>query len=87
LAPGGGKKLYILDGEMTQGHALVAYPADYSVTGRKTFLVSSEGRVFEKDLGTDTPTVISAMVEFNPDPTWTCARILDMEDGKQAPGF
>jgi len=34
--------------------AVVAYPADYRVSGITTFLVTSDGAVFEKDLGNDT---------------------------------
>jgi hypothetical protein len=37
--------------------ALVAYPADYRSSGVKTFVVSQDGTVYEKDLGPDTATV------------------------------
>ena len=36
---------------MIGGFALVAAPADYRVTGVKTFLVSHDGVVYEQDLG------------------------------------
>ena len=36
---------------------LVAYPADYRSSGVKTFVVTRDGVVYEKDLGPDTTTV------------------------------
>jgi hypothetical protein len=37
------------------GVALVAYPAEYRVTGVTTFVVTNDGKLYEKDLGKDTP--------------------------------
>ena len=45
---------YVVDGAMIGGFALVAAPADYRVTGVKTFLVSQAGVVYEQDLGPQT---------------------------------
>ena len=39
---------------MIGGFALVAAPAEYAVTGVKTFIVSHDGIVYEKDLGPET---------------------------------
>jgi hypothetical protein len=39
------------------GLALLAYPADYRSSGVKTFVVSRDGAVYEKDLGPGTMTV------------------------------
>ena len=39
---------------MIGGFALVASPAEYRVTGVKTFIVSHDGVVYEKDLGPNT---------------------------------
>ena len=36
---------------MIGGFALVAAPAEYRVTGVRTFIVSHDGVVYEKDLG------------------------------------
>ena len=52
------------------GFALVAAPAEYEVTGVKTFIVSHDGVVYEKDLGPETLQQFRAMDRFNPDPTW-----------------
>jgi hypothetical protein len=49
----------------------VAVPAEYFVTGVKTFIVSHDGVVYEKDLGAETLSIAKTMVRFNPDKTWT----------------
>jgi len=65
----GGARLYLADGKMT-GFAFVAYPAVYRSSGVKTFLVSEDGVVYEKDLGKKTETLAKSMREFNPDSSW-----------------
>lgn len=69
-APGGAKS-YIVNGEMTGGYALVAWPARWGDTGVMTFIVSKDQIVYQKDLGPQTGTVAGAMTAFNPDPSWT----------------
>ncbi len=49
---------------------MVAWPADYRVTGVQTFIVSYDGVVYQKDLGSKTSEIASAMKRYNPDPTW-----------------
>jgi hypothetical protein len=66
-----GQMDFIVKGVMIGGFALVAAPAEYLVTGVKTFIVSHDGVVYEKDLGTQTLSIAKAMVRFNPDKTWT----------------
>ena len=39
-----------------------------------TFVVSHQGKVFQKDLGKDTLAIARAMQEYNPDGTWTEVR-------------
>jgi hypothetical protein len=48
----------------------VAAPADYGVTGLKSFIVSQDGVVYEKDLGPDSLKIFQEMELFNPDETW-----------------
>jgi hypothetical protein len=55
---------------MIGGFALVAWPAEYGVSGIKTFQVSHEGKVYEKDMGPMTSTLARATTRFNPDKTW-----------------
>ncbi len=62
---------FLVGGAMIGGFALVAAPADYDVTGIKTFIVSHSGIVYEKDLGPTTLELFQAMERYNPDSTWT----------------
>jgi hypothetical protein len=70
----GGRYNYVINGNMIAGFALVAFPADYGNTGVMTFLVSHHGEVYQKDLGPRTGAIVNAMVEYNPDKTWTEVR-------------
>ena len=65
-----GKLDFVVKGVMIGGFALAAAPADYRVTGVKTFIVSHDGVVYEKDLGTKTIETFKAMERYNPDKTW-----------------
>ncbi len=67
----GGEREYFKDGLLTQGFALVAWPADYGASGVMTFLVSQDGEVFQKDLGEDTAAAVQQMIAFDPDSSWT----------------
>ena len=62
---------YVVEGAMIGGFALVAAPADYRVTGVKTFIVNHTGVVYEKDLGPDTDAQFGAMTLYNPDALWS----------------
>jgi hypothetical protein len=66
----GGAKDYIVNGEMSGGFALVAWPAQYDVTGIMTFVVNQEGVVHEKDLGPETAAIASEIVRYDPDQSW-----------------
>jgi len=66
----GGATDYVVNGKMIGGFALIAYPAEYGVSGIKTFLVGHQGIVYEKDLGDATATLARQIVRFNPDKTW-----------------
>ncbi len=66
----GGAKSYIVDGEMTSGFALIAYPADYRSSGVMTFLVNENGAIYQEDLGEKTADVGQQMTEYNPDKSW-----------------
>jgi len=62
---------FVVKGVMIGGFALVAAPAEYRVTGVKTFIVSHDGVVYEKDLGPKTLDKFYAMERFNPDKSWS----------------
>jgi hypothetical protein len=62
---------YVVKGVMIGGFALAAAPAEYGETGLKTFIVSQDGVVYEKDLGPSTLEDFQKMEVFNPDKTWS----------------
>ena len=66
-----GEMDYVVKGAMIGGFALVAAPAEYAVTGVKTFIVSQDGVVYEKDFGPETLNEFQKMERFNPDKSWT----------------
>lgn len=66
-----GEMDYVVKGMMIGGFALAAAPAEYRVTGVKSFIVSQDGVVYEKDLGPSTLSQFSSMERFNPDDSWT----------------
>jgi hypothetical protein len=61
---------FVVGGAMIGGFGLAAAPAEYRVTGVKTFIVGPDGVVDEKDLGPDTLKTFQAMDSYNPDKTW-----------------
>jgi len=70
----GGARAYVVDGRMTGGFAVVAFPARDNVSGVMTFLVNQDGVVYQKDLGPNTAALCRQMTQFNPDATWTKGR-------------
>ena len=66
----GGAHAYVVKGEMIGGFGLIAYPAEYGVSGIKTFIVSQDGTVYEKDLGAMTTTLARQTTQFNPNKGW-----------------
>jgi Protein of unknown function (DUF2950) len=69
-APGGAKS-YLVDGVLKGGVALIAYPAQYKVSGVMTFVINQDGVVYQKDLGESTTEAAKAITEYNPDSSWT----------------
>jgi hypothetical protein len=67
----GGARDYFKDGLLTEGFALIAWPADYGSSGVQTFIVNQDGVIFQKDLGEDTATAVEAIQSFDPDSSWT----------------
>jgi len=66
-----GQMDFRVKGAMIGGFGLVAAPAQYLVSGVKTFIVSHDGVVYEKDLGEHTLDEFRMMERYNPDSTWT----------------
>lgn len=66
-----GRLDFVINGVMIGGFALVATPAEYGVTGIKTFVVSHDGVVYEKDLGPKSLDEFQKMELYNPDKSWS----------------
>jgi hypothetical protein len=67
----GGRYDYVINGNMIAGFSIVAWPAEYGSSGVMTFIVSQNGKVFQKDFGDKTEVGAAAIQDYNPDDTWT----------------
>ena len=65
-----GASSYIVDGKMTGGFALLAYPAQYRSSGVMTFIVDRDGVVYEKDLGARTAAIGKTLTRYERDASW-----------------
>src|SRR4029077_3253684 len=77
-----GQMDFVVEGAMIGGFALTAAPAQYRVTGVQTFIVGSNGVVYQKDLGPDTLKKFQSMDRYNPDKTWKVTED-DLEEDSQ----
>jgi hypothetical protein len=66
----GGPHTFLVKGKLIGGFGLVAWPAEYGVTGVHTFIVNQEGVVFEKDIEPAPGQALALPTRFDPDPTW-----------------
>ena len=80
-----GEMDYVIKGVMIGGFALIASPAQYRNTGVKTFMVSQDGVVYQKDLGPNTLEQFQSIDRFNPDKTWI--PVMEALDYKLKPGW
>jgi hypothetical protein len=69
----GGAKDYLVNGKLTGGFVILAYPAEYRNSGILTFIVGKDGIVYQKDLGEKTADIAGAMTEYNPGDGWSPA--------------
>jgi hypothetical protein len=69
-----GKLDFVVEGVMIGGFALAAAPAEYGETGVKTFIVSHDGIVYQKDFGPASLAEFDKMDRYNPDKSWTRVR-------------
>ena len=65
-----GRQSYVVNGTMSGGFALVAWPAQYDASGVMTFIVNQDGIVREKDLGPATDATARQMRVYSPDASW-----------------
>ena len=62
---------YIVNGQMRKGFALIAYPAEYGVSGVMSFIVNQDDMVYEQDLGPKTATIAPVIKRYTPAAGWT----------------
>ncbi len=70
----GGKYDYVINGHMIGGFALVAWPAEWGNSGIMTFIVSQQGKIYQKNLGPKTAQVAKSMTRYEPDPSWSLVK-------------
>jgi hypothetical protein len=68
-APGGAYN-YVINGRMIAGFAMVAYPAEFGKSGVMTFIVSHNGKVYERNLGDNSAAIGAGMSTFDPGVGW-----------------
>jgi hypothetical protein len=66
-----GAKDFIVNGKMTGGYAILAYPAEYRKSGITSFLIGDTGVLYQKDLGEHTAEMAAGMTNYNPADGWT----------------
>ena len=64
---------YVVNGNMTKGHALLAYPESYGDTGIHVYVIGSDGTIHQRDFGEDTASFVEELTEYDPDPNWQVA--------------
>ena len=56
--------------KLVGGFGLVAWPAEYGVTGIRTFMVNQDGVVYQKDVAPVTGKAPLPITRFDPDHSW-----------------
>ena len=69
--PPGGAYDYVINGNMIAGFAVLAWPAEYGVSGVMSFVANQQGKVFQKDLGADTEAIAAAIEAYDPGDGWS----------------
>ena len=78
-APGGARD-YRVNNRLTGGFALLVWPAQYGVSGLRSFVVNHLGEVYARDLGPDTNRIAAGIAQFDPNHEW--AKVAVREDSK-----
>ncbi len=69
-APGKSRSYLDSQGNMTKGFGLFAYPTRYGVSGIMSFIVGTDGAVYQRDLGEGTDEIAAKVTQYDPDPSW-----------------
>jgi hypothetical protein len=73
----GGEKDYVVNGQLTGGFALIAWPAVYGSSGIMTFIVNQDRVVFQDDLGPRTTAIVAGTTRYDPDISWARIDVVD----------
>ena len=65
-----GATINVSHGKKTRSLVLVAYPAEYRSSGVMTFIVTQDGKVYERNLGPSTAKIAPGMKERSPASSW-----------------
>jgi hypothetical protein len=68
-APGGAHN-YTVKNKLIGGFGLVAWPAQYEVTGIHTFIVNQDGVIYQKDIAPTPGGAPLPITRFDPDSSW-----------------
>jgi hypothetical protein len=66
----GGARSYLVNGKLTEGFAVVAWPVRPGQTGLSTFIMNQQGRIFEREFGDATIEEVRRLTSFDPGPGW-----------------
>jgi len=80
----GGARDYVVKGLLTGGFGVIAYPAEYRNSGLMTFMVGSDGIVYQKDLGEGTSARAPNITTYDPGDGWTRVYPLSTTPGSKA---
>jgi hypothetical protein len=68
-----GSHSYLVKDKLLGGFGLVAWPAQYGVTGIQTFIVNQDGVIYGKDIAPQAGHAPPPITRYDPDSTWTPA--------------
>jgi hypothetical protein len=66
----GGAHKYRLNSKLMGGFGLVAWPAQYGVTGVLTFIVNQDGEIHQKDIAPLPGGKVTPITSYDPDASW-----------------
>jgi hypothetical protein len=66
----GGSHTYLVKNKLMGGFGLVAWPAQYGVTGIHTFIVNKDGVIYQKDIAPLSGGAPLPITLYDPDPSW-----------------
>ena len=65
----GGEHTYLMKSKLMGGFGLVAWPAEYGVSGIHTFIVNQDGVIYQNDIAPSAG--VASVTRYDPDPSWS----------------